>query len=61
MGAGVVSAPEMTDRERIVQLRRILADVVVDNNLTCEPHPDNKRCVCSTARALRVLRNEEEW
>ena len=47
--------------EQIAQLRRILADVLVDNGLRCEPRPENARCLCSTARARRVLAGGEEW
>jgi hypothetical protein len=57
------AAPESwsAGRERADQLARILADVLTDNSLTCDPHPTNPRCACSTARALRVLNGEEEW
>jgi hypothetical protein len=51
----------MTDAETVAQLRRILADVLADNDIRCDPHPENTRCVCSAARARRVLLGGEEW
>lgn len=39
-------------------LVNLIDDLIRDNNLTCDPLPGNDHCMCSTARALRLLTAE---
>lgn len=41
--------------------RALVADLLADNELRCDPHPDNPRCVCSSARAERFATGDPEW
>lgn len=41
--------------------RALVADLLTDNGLRCDPHPDNPRCVCSTARAERFAADDPDW
>jgi hypothetical protein len=41
--------------------RALVADLLADNELRCDPHPGNPRCVCCTARAERFAAGDPDW